>query len=123
VRRSPGHAGARNDLAWILAERAEELDYALELIEQAQRLDPSPDILDTLGWVRFRRGELTAAVDALEEAVSSRAESPSIRYRLGVALSKVGDKERAKEMLEAAIEAGSFPEVADARRELAELEK
>ncbi|MCH7708278.1 MAG: tetratricopeptide repeat protein, partial [Myxococcales bacterium] len=120
---SPGHAGASNGLAWILAERAEELDYALGLIEQAQRLDPSPDFLDTLGWVRFRRGELTAAVDALEEAVSSRAESPSIRYRLGMALSKVGDKERAKEMLEAAIEADSFPEAADARRELAELEK
>jgi len=123
VRRSPGHVGARNDLAWILAERAEELDYALELVEQAQHLDPSPDVLDTLGWVRFKRGELTAAVSALEEAVISRADSPSIRYRLGVALSKAGDEERAKKMLKEAIEAGSFPEAADAQRELAELEK
>ena len=73
--------------------------------------------------MRFKRGELTAAVSALEEAVSSRADSPSIRYRLGVALSKAGDEERAKEMLKAAIEAGSFPEAADAQRELAELEK
>jgi tetratricopeptide (TPR) repeat protein len=123
VMRFPGHAGARNDLAWILAEKGEELDWALALAEEAQRLDPSPDVLDTLGWVHFRRGEMSAAVGALEQAVEARADSPSIRYRLGVALNKAGDPERAREMLEEAIAAGSFPEAADARRELAQLEK
>jgi len=59
----------------------------------------------------------------LEQAVEARVDSPSISYRLGVALNKAGDPERAREMLEEAIAAGSFPEVADARRELAELEK
>ena len=53
----------------------------------------------------------------------ARADSPSIRYRLGVALNKAGDPARAREMLEEAIAAGSFPEAADAQRELAELEK
>jgi Flp pilus assembly protein TadD len=80
-------------------------------------------VLDTLGWVHFKRGEMTDAVTALSEAVESRSDSPSIRYRLGVALSKAGDEKRAREMLEAAIEAGSFPEAADAQRELAQLEK
>jgi tetratricopeptide (TPR) repeat protein len=123
VSRFPGHAGARNDLAWILAEKGEELDWALALAEEAQRMDPSPDVLDTLGWVHFRRGEMSAAVGALEQAVEARADSPSIRYRLGVALNRAGDPERAREMLEEAIAVGSFPEAADARRELAELEK
>ncbi len=123
VSRFPGHAGARNDLAWILAEKGEELDWALVLAEDAQRMDPSPDVLDTLGWVHFRRGEMSAAVGVLEQAVEARADSPSIRYRLGVALNKAGDPERAREMLEEAIAAGSFPEAADARRELAQLEK
>jgi Flp pilus assembly protein TadD len=86
-------------------------------------MDPSPDVLDTLGWVHFRRGEMSAAVGALEQAVEARADSPSIRYRLGVALNRAGDPERAREMLEEAIAVGSFPEAADARRELAELEK
>jgi tetratricopeptide (TPR) repeat protein len=123
VRRFPHHAGARNDLAWILAEKDQELDWALALAVEAQRLDPSADVLDTLGWVYFKRGELSAAVDALERAVEARADSPSIRYRLGVALGKAGEPERAREMLQAAIDAGAFPEAADARRELTQLEQ
>jgi tetratricopeptide (TPR) repeat protein len=123
VQRFPGHAGARNDLAWILAEQGKDLDTALRLAEEAQRLDPSPDVLDTLGWVRFKRGEMSAAVAALEQAVEARSDAPSIRYRLGLALNKAGDSERAREMLQAAIAAGAFPEAADARRELARLEQ
>jgi tetratricopeptide (TPR) repeat protein len=123
VRRFPSHAGARNDLAWILAERGAELDWALELVEQAQRLDPSPEVLDTLGWVRFKRGEHSAAVAALEQALEARGDSPSIHYRLGLALSRAGDEDRAREMLQAAIDGGSFPEAADARRELAQLQQ
>ena len=123
VKRDAGHAGARNDLAWILAERKQELDYALLLAEEARRIDPSPDVLDTLGFVRMQRGETAAAVAAYEQAVAARSASPSLRYRLGVALSQAGDKARAKEMLQAAIQAGSFPEAADAQRELARLEQ
>jgi tetratricopeptide (TPR) repeat protein len=121
VRRDPGHAGARNDLAWILAERKQDLDYALLLAEEAARIDPSAEMLDTLGFVRLQRGETAAAVLALEQAVQARSSSPSIRYRLGVALSQAGDKDRAREMLQAAIRSGSFPESADAERELARL--
>ncbi len=122
VRRSPGHAGARNNLAWMLAEKGQNLDLALALAQEARRLDRSPDVLDTLGWVRLKRGETSAAVVALEQAVAAGADA-SIRYRLGVALRKAGDDERAREMLQAAIEAGAFPEVDDARRELARLEQ
>ena len=95
----------------------------LALAEEAHRLDPSPEVLDTLGWVRFKRGEMSAAVAALEEASQARRDSPSIRYRLGVALRKAGNAERAREELEAAIAAGAFPEAADARRELAALDQ
>jgi len=122
VRRFPNHAGARNDLSWLLAEKGEELDTALALAEEAQRLDPSPEILDTLGWVRFRRGEYAAAVAALEQAVEAREDSPSMRYRLGVALSRNGDADRARKELRAAVDTGNFPESNDARAELAQLE-
>ncbi len=121
VKRDAGNAGARNDLAWILAERNQDLDYALVLAEEARRIEPSPEVLDTLGFVRLRRGETAAAVATLEQAVQARSESPSIRYRLGVALSQAGDTARAREMLQAAIKAGAFPEAADAQRELTRL--
>ncbi len=123
VKRDAGHAGARNDLAWILAQRKQDLDYALLLAEEARRIDPSPDVLDTLGFVRMQRGEIAAAVATLEQAVEARSESPSLRYRLGVALSQAGDTARAREMLQTAIRAGSFPEAADAQRELARLDQ
>lgn len=123
VKRFPGHAGARNDLAWILAEKGVELDWALELAQEAQRLDDSPEVLDTLGWVRFKRGEMAAAVAALEQAVAARSDSPSIRYRLALALRQSGDQERAREMLQTAIDAGAFPEAEQARRELAQIDR
>lgn len=121
VRRHPNHAGARNDLAWLLAERKAELDWALRLAQEAYRIDPSPEILDTVGWVRFHRSEYSAAVAALDEAAQARSDSPSIRYRLGVALARSGDTARAKDELETALEGGAFAEIEDARRELAQL--
>jgi tetratricopeptide (TPR) repeat protein len=122
VRENPGHAGSRNDLAWLLAESGGNLDTALSLAEDARRLDPSPDILDTLGWVLIKRGEGAAAVSVLEKAHKGQPDSPSIRYRLGTALAMAGDADRAREMLESALVAEGFEEADEARRELAKLE-
>ncbi len=121
VRKHPGVAGARNDLAWMLAERGEELDLALALAKDAQRVDRSPSILDTLGWVYFQRGEYAEAVKALEAASKGAPDLPSIRYRLGRALQQAGFPERAREMLQSALAAGNFPEAEEARRQLASL--
>jgi tetratricopeptide (TPR) repeat protein len=123
VREFPGHAEARNDLAWALAEEGAELELALKLAEDASRLNPGPDILDTLGFVHMKRGEFSAAVAILEKAVANDEVSPSIRYRLGTALTQTGDTERAKEMLSSALEAGPFPEADEARRQLAQLDQ
>lgn len=121
VRHHPAAVGARNDLAWLLAQRGEELDFALALAVEAQRRDSSPTVFDTLGWVHYQRGEYADAVTALEAALARQSSSPSIRYRLGRALQQAGNPERAREMLQAAVEAGNFPEAEDARRHLAQL--
>jgi len=121
IRLSPGNAGARNDLAWLLAERGEDLDLALALAQEARGIDESPEILDTLGWVHLKRGETQAAVTTFEQALEAQPDSASIRYRLGVALSQAGNAEGARSMLQGALDAGAFPEAEDARRELAQL--
>jgi len=121
VRKHPGHAGSRNDLAWLLAESGGDLDAALALAEDAHHLDPSPDILDTLGWVHIKRGEGAAAASALERAHKQQPESASVRYHLGTALAMAGDAERAREMLESALDTEGFDEADAARRELAKL--
>jgi len=121
VQHHPESAGARNDLAFLLAEDGTELDLALSLAEAARERDPSPEVLDTLGWVRLQRGEAEPAVAALEQAVAERPGSATIRYHLAKALSAAGNEERARQMLESALGLGSFPEADDARAELARL--
>jgi tetratricopeptide (TPR) repeat protein len=129
VERHPSQIGARNDLAYLLAEDGAELDLALSLAQEAQRRSPTPEVLDTLGFVHLQRGEAKEAVAALERAVAALAaatgdrSSASIRYRLGVALETAGEVERARESFEAALAQGDFPEAAAARSELARLGK
>lgn len=122
IRQDPGHAAARNDLAWLLAKDETDLGRALELATLAHRIDPNPDITDTLGFVHLQRGEIAAAVGHLEAAVAARPESPSMRYHLGVAWARQGASERAAAMLREAISQGPFPGADAARRALAELE-
>ncbi|MEE2673874.1 MAG: tetratricopeptide repeat protein [Myxococcota bacterium] len=119
---SPGHVGATNDLAWRLAEQGQELDYALVLAKRATQLERGPQTLDTLGWVQLQRGEVDAAVNSFEAALTAGPDAPSVRYRLALALAKKGDSERARENLSRALEMDPFPEVQAARAELARLE-
>jgi tetratricopeptide (TPR) repeat protein len=122
IRMHAGHAGARNDLAWLLAESGEDLDTAVALASDARRLDDSADILDTLGWVYIQRGDGALAVETLDVAHSKRPDSASIRYHLGTALALTGDADRAREMLESALGSEGFDDVDAARRELAKLQ-
>ena len=120
--RDPSHVGANNDLAWLLASTGQQLDRALSLAERAVRVGPSADTLDTLGYVHLERGDPAAAVSALGKALEARPDSPSIEYRLGVALAATGDKEKARAVLTRALERPGFPEAEAARAQLASLQ-
>jgi tetratricopeptide (TPR) repeat protein len=121
LRRHPEHVAACNDLAWLLAQEGEELDLALALAQRAVRLDARPEVLDTLGWVRLRRGEIEPAVAAFERALAKQPEFSTARYHLGLALARRGDAEAARQAFDAALAAGPFPESDAARRELERL--
>lgn len=118
----PSHVGANNDLAWILASSGKDLDRALELAQRAVRFDRSAETLDTLGYVHLQKGDNEEAVSVLGKALEARPDSPSIEYRLGVALAGMGDKEEARAILTKALEAPAFPEADAARAELAKLQ-
>jgi tetratricopeptide (TPR) repeat protein len=65
----PEDASLLNALGYSLADRNQKLPRAEQLIRKA--LDASPDnpaFLDSLGWVRFRRGDLPGALPPLERA-------------------------------------------------------
>lgn len=123
VRLDPGNAAARNDLAWILADRGQELDLALSLAQQASALAPSADVLDTLGWVQLQRKDAAAAAESFRRALELRPDAPSIRYRLGLALAAGGDNPGALRELQASLGQGAFPEADAARAQIARLEQ
>lgn len=95
-----GHSGARNDLAWLLAEKGQDLDFALALAQEANQLEPSPNVQDTLGWVYLKRGDTEKAVEVLTQASQQLPASSSIRQHLAEALVKAGRPEAASELLE-----------------------
>ena len=82
----PEFLEARNDLAWLLAERGAELDLALKLAQDAQAGLEDPRTLDTLGWVHLKRGEYRQATEVLTEALSLRPDSAPTRERLALAM-------------------------------------
>ncbi len=75
----PDYAHAYNALGYSLADRNVRLPEALQLIEKAHQLAPEdPYILDSLGWVYYRMGDLPQARKYLEQAYQA---SPMPRWR------------------------------------------
>jgi tetratricopeptide (TPR) repeat protein len=121
---SNARAVAANNLAMLLvtyrADRA-SLDRARNLTLGFDRSD-NASFLDTLGWVRFKRREYKQAVIALERAADRAPESKIIRYHLGMAQLRNGEREHARSNLESALSgSGNFTGSDEARSALASL--
>jgi tetratricopeptide (TPR) repeat protein len=112
---------AKNDLAYVLAKRGEDLDRALVLAEEAVRgLAGVPEATDTLGFVYLKRGLHEPALAKFREALElaeERGRSHSIyHYHAGLALQALGREEEAAAAFERALALDAGFE--DARRAL-----
>jgi tetratricopeptide (TPR) repeat protein len=77
-------ANALNSLGYLLAERGERLDEAVELLQRALKLEPdNPSYLDSLGWAYFQQGRLDLADGALTRAASKLTDSSVVQDHLG----------------------------------------
>lgn len=93
----PDHSHALNALGYALADRKLQLGEARALIERALELSPNdPFILDSKGWVLFRQGETTAALDTLQRAFALRPD-PEIAAHLGEVLWSLGRYDEAQQ--------------------------
>jgi Flp pilus assembly protein TadD len=92
----PDYHHAYNALGYSLAERNQRLPEAKQLIEQALKLAPGePFIVDSLGWVEFRLGNLAEAAKLLRQAHTGRPDA-EIAAHLGEVLWASGAEEEAR---------------------------
>jgi tetratricopeptide (TPR) repeat protein len=103
IKDMPNFAAAYNALGYSFADRNIKLNEALSLIEKALSLSPNDHyILDSLGWVHFRKGNLNKALDYLQQAYQYNAD-PEIAAHLSEVLWQQGKQEQANVLLNEAL--------------------
>jgi predicted Zn-dependent protease len=92
-----------NALGYTLADHNMELSRAESLIRKSLAIMPdNPAILDSMGWVRFRRGDAKGAIEYLKHSYQL-AHDPEIASHWAEALWKSGAKDEARAVLATAL--------------------
>ncbi len=108
IKGKPEFAAAYNALGYSFADRNVKLPEAQTLLETAVKLAPDDHyMLDSLGWVHYRLGNLDKAAEFLKKAYAVQAD-PEIAAHLGEVLWKQGKFEEAKKLWASALK--DFPE-------------
>ncbi|MGB1141248.1 MAG: tetratricopeptide repeat protein [Halioglobus sp.] len=93
--REPDNATALNALGYTLTNRTDRHGEAMALITKALELEPNePAILDSMGWVLYRKGRNQEALDYLTRAYAMFPD-PEVAAHLGELLWVTGDTEGA----------------------------
>ncbi len=108
---APNNALAANNLAWIIAEEDDgDLGRALQLSMIAKQEQPdSIQIIDTLGWVHFKRKAYALAIGQFEFALEKAPGNPMLLYHLALAYDAQGEKEMAQKTLQKIDMTKAFP--------------
>ena len=97
----PQFVPAANNLAYLLAEKGADLNEALELARRAKEKMPyDPGVMDTLGWVFYKKGLYDSAIAELNDCVEKMKDDATVHYHLGMAYFKAGKGAKAKAALE-----------------------
>jgi tetratricopeptide (TPR) repeat protein len=80
-----------NYLGYTWVDKGQNLNKALDMIQQAVKATPSDGfIVDSLGWAFYKLGRIPDAVATLEKAVQLKPNDPQINDHLGDAYWKAG---------------------------------
>jgi Flp pilus assembly protein TadD len=94
----PDNAHALNALGYFLVDRGKRLDEAEKYLTQAIALLPEdPAIIDSLGWLNYRKGNYDEALVLLRKAFGKLLD-PEIAAHLGEVLWVTGDEKSATEI-------------------------
>ena len=98
VKKKPDHVQALNALGYSMADANKNLREAFDLIKAALTFAPQdPHIIDSMGWVYFRLGELEMAENWLEKAFNRQPDA-EISAHYGEVLWNLSRKEDAMQI-------------------------
>lgn len=100
----PKNSQALNALGYTLADRTNRYDEAYSLIKRAIEISPDDHhIIDSMGWVLYRQGQLDKAIEFLNRAWEKKND-PEIAAHLGEVLWIKGDKKAARMLWNSALQ-------------------
>ena len=93
------HVQALNFLAYVYADQGQNLDTAEKMVRHAMELQPNDGyIMDTMGWVLYKRGKVNEAIRILEAAYKIQPDESVIAEHLGDAYYHEQMPEKAKRL-------------------------
>lgn len=96
---SPKSPTLLNNLGYLWADHGIRLDEAERMIRQADELEPAANVKDSLGWVKYKQGDLPAAVEFFSVAIADVDEEHAVIYdHAGDAYWRLGQKDKAVEL-------------------------
>ncbi|MGZ4960537.1 MAG: tetratricopeptide repeat protein [Methylomonas sp.] len=103
LKQKPDDVGALNALGYTLVDKTKRYDEAEKYLEQALKLQPDEAvIIDSYGWLQFKRGNYEQALFYLRKAYEKQPEN-EIAAHMAEVLWVLGDKKEAKELIDKAL--------------------
>ena len=122
IKLDPKDADALNALGYMLVVSSTRYQDAHDLIKQALELRPdSPAVMDSMGWVLFKKGDAKGAEDWLSKAYDKMPD-PEIAAHLIEVLSVNGKRDDARKLFKEMI--AKYPDdkqLADVKQRVADL--
>ncbi|HSS13175.1 MAG TPA: tetratricopeptide repeat protein, partial [Rhizomicrobium sp.] len=106
LKQDPNNVVAMNNLGWLL--QTSDPKRAISLLMSAEKIAPnSPDIADTLGWVKLQQKDVAGGLALLNKAHGAKPQDGEITYHLAVALDASGQRGPARQMLKTLLASGA----------------
>lgn len=98
LKTNPNHIDALNALGYILTDNTERYDEAYTYLTKAIGLNPTnPSIMDSLGWLYYKKGDLQESLKWLQQAIKLQPDADTFAH-LGEVLWKAGKPDAAEQL-------------------------
>jgi Flp pilus assembly protein TadD len=100
----PDNAEALNFIGYSYADRGMNLEEAEKMITKALKIKPDNGyLIDSLGWVNFKKNKLSSAVKYLKQALELLPDDINIIEHMGDVYVKLNKTKEAQEMYNRAL--------------------